>query len=123
MFKKLLLSLLLFWGADTTLYAEKISNYTIDITVEQSGELSIVESIEYDFEKKQKHGMFRDIPFTIKGPITGGETTIIALADLLAEYVKFTNEITCIIMFNHKIVKFSSENQHTPVARLSYIAH
>ena len=66
MLKKLLLSLLLFVGAGTILYAEKISNYTIDITVEQSGELSIVELIEYDFEKKEKHGMFRDIPFTIK---------------------------------------------------------
>ena len=66
MLKKLLLSLLLFFWSGVTLYAEKISNYTIDITVEQSGELYIVEYIEYDFETQQKHGMFRYIPFTIK---------------------------------------------------------
>ena len=66
MFKKLLLSTLLLFVAGSTLYAEKISQYTIDINIEQSGELSIVESIEYDFETQNKHGMFRDIPFTIK---------------------------------------------------------
>ncbi len=66
MFKKLLITTLLFIVAGSTLHAEKISNYTVDITVEQSGELSIIESINYDFETQQKHGIFRDIPFTIK---------------------------------------------------------
>ncbi|MBO8173515.1 MAG: DUF2207 domain-containing protein, partial [Bacillaceae bacterium] len=66
MLKKLLLATLLFLGAGTTLYAEKISHYKIDINVEQGGELSIVESIEYDFEGQSKHGIFRDIPFTIQ---------------------------------------------------------
>ncbi|WP_309500252.1 DUF2207 domain-containing protein [Sulfurovum sp.] len=65
--KKLLLFTLLFLGCGSSAYAEKISNYKIDITVEQSGELSIVEYIEYDFEAQSKHGIFRDIPFTIKG--------------------------------------------------------
>ncbi|MBT8349313.1 MAG: DUF2207 domain-containing protein, partial [Sulfurovum sp.] len=64
--KKLLILTLLFWGMSSTIYAEKISNYKIDVTVEQSGELSIIELIEYDFEKQSKHGIFRDIPYTIK---------------------------------------------------------
>ncbi len=64
--KKLLLAALLFLGFGVAAYAEKITNYHIDVTVEQSGELSILESIEYDFGQAQKHGMFRDIPFTIK---------------------------------------------------------
>ena len=64
--KSLLLTTLLFLGFGYSAYAEKITNYKIDVRVEQSGELSIVESIEYDFEKQEKHGMFRDIPFTIK---------------------------------------------------------
>ena len=63
---RLLILTLLFLGWGSSAYAEKISNYKIDVTVEQSGELSIVESIEYDFEQQSKHGMFRDIPFSIK---------------------------------------------------------
>lgn len=64
--KKLLIFTLLFLGLFSPAYAEKISNYKIDVTVEQSGELSILESIEYDFEQQSKHGIFRDIPYTIK---------------------------------------------------------
>ena len=63
--KKLLL-VILFLACNSSLWAEKISAYKIDVTVEQSGELSIVESIEYDFEGLSKHGIFRDIPFTVK---------------------------------------------------------
>jgi len=65
MLKKLLFTLLLA-GFLSTLYAEKISNYEINVTVEQSGELSIVETLQYDFEGQQKHGIYRDIPFTVK---------------------------------------------------------
>ena len=64
--QKLLLITLLLLGWGSSLYAEKITNYKIDINVEQSGELSVVESIGYDFENQSKHGIFRDIPFTIK---------------------------------------------------------
>ncbi len=64
--KKLLILTLIFLGLGSSAYAEKISNYKIDVTVEQSGELSIIESIEYDFEQQSKHGIFRDIPHTIK---------------------------------------------------------
>ena len=49
MLRKLLIMLLFFYWAGAALYAEKITHYNIDVTVEQSGELSIVESIEYDF--------------------------------------------------------------------------
>ena len=65
MLKKLLLPLLLV-GLSTTLWAEKIDNYEINVTVEQSGELSILETIVYNFEGQEKHGIFRDIPFTVK---------------------------------------------------------
>ena len=63
--KKLLLALL-FAGFGTSLWAEKISAYEVNTTVEQSGELSIIETIQYDFGTLHKHGIFRDIPFTIK---------------------------------------------------------
>ena len=46
--------------------AEEISRYNIDLHIEQSGELYVVETIEYDFKSQRKHGIYRDIPFTIK---------------------------------------------------------
>lgn len=65
MFKKTLF-ILLFAGFCITSWAENISKYDVNIMVEQSGELSIVENIVYDFEKTPKHGIFRDIPCQIK---------------------------------------------------------
>ncbi len=62
--KKLLFALLLL-GWVSSLYAEKITSYEINVTVEQSGELSIIESIEYDFEGASKHGIYRDIPYMV----------------------------------------------------------
>lgn len=46
--------------------AESISNYIVDITIEQSGELAVTESITYDFGTASRHGIFRDIPFMIR---------------------------------------------------------
>ncbi|MFC2073550.1 DUF2207 domain-containing protein, partial [Campylobacterota bacterium] len=63
---RLFITTLLFLLCGSSAYAEKISNFKIDVTVEQSGEISIIESIEYDFEQQRKHGIFRDIPFTVK---------------------------------------------------------
>ncbi|TNF44407.1 MAG: DUF2207 domain-containing protein [Epsilonproteobacteria bacterium] len=64
--RKLLILTLLLLGLGSPAYAEKISSYKIDVTVEQSGELFIVESIAYDFELQNRHGIFRDIPYMIK---------------------------------------------------------
>ncbi len=65
--KKLLLFLLLFGSWNIILYAEKISRYDVKIAIQQSGELQIFETIHYDFEGASKHGIFRDIPFTVRG--------------------------------------------------------
>ncbi len=67
--KKLLVTLLLLtslFGCVNALWAEEISAYDINIDVKQSGELFINETIDYDFGNLDKHGIFRDIPFTIK---------------------------------------------------------
>ena len=67
--KKLLVTLLLLtslFGCVNALWAEEISAYDINIDVKQSGELLITETIDYDFGNLDKHGIFRDIPFTIK---------------------------------------------------------
>lgn len=48
-----------------TLYAEKIVNLEVNVTMEESGEFVVNESIVYDFEMNKKHGIFREIPKTV----------------------------------------------------------
>lgn len=64
--KKLFLAVLLAVGLHISLYAEKIDRYHVDITIEQSGELAVKETIVYNFGDLQKHGIFRDIPQLIE---------------------------------------------------------
>ncbi|OGY30466.1 MAG: hypothetical protein A3F35_03455 [Candidatus Woykebacteria bacterium RIFCSPHIGHO2_12_FULL_45_10] len=42
---------------------ESISNFHSHINVEASGEVRVVEEIDYDFGSLQKHGIFREIPY------------------------------------------------------------
>ncbi len=63
---KLLFALLFITGWGSGLFAEKISNYDANLTIHQSGELAMVETITYDFETTSRHGIYRDIPFTVK---------------------------------------------------------
>ncbi len=62
----LLTSLLFGLALASPAWAEKISAYNVDITIQKSGQLAITEVIDYDFGNHSKHGIFRDIPFTIK---------------------------------------------------------
>ena len=64
--KNLLYILLLIVGSMTHLLAEQISSYHTTLRVQQSGELQVVEKIVYDFQSASKHGIFRDIPFTVR---------------------------------------------------------
>lgn len=41
---------------------ERINKYLVDITIGQSGQLRITETIQYDFGAAQRHGIFRNIP-------------------------------------------------------------
>ncbi len=60
----LILLFSLLWSV--SLFAEAITHYEVDLAVEQSGELQVVERIEYDFQGAIKHGIFRDIPSSVK---------------------------------------------------------
>ena len=40
-----------------------IQRFAADITIQPSGSLHIVETIDVDFALQQKHGIFRNIPF------------------------------------------------------------
>lgn len=48
-------------------FAESISNYDVDIQVADDGTLLISESIDYDFQGTQRHGIYRHIDDTYDG--------------------------------------------------------
>jgi len=84
--KKLLLTLFLaLWGS--SLNAERITQYDVNITVLGSGELQVTERILYDFEQNSRHGIFRDIPITVKG---AGQPKDIGLREF---YVQMDDDI------------------------------
>ena len=41
---------------------ETIRSYDVDLTVQPNGDLSVVETIVYDFGSEQRHGIYREIP-------------------------------------------------------------
>src|SRR4029077_11642206 len=43
-------------------FGERIRSYDVTIRIESSGSLLIVARIDYDFERAEHHGIFRDIP-------------------------------------------------------------
>jgi uncharacterized membrane protein len=60
--KKLLLSLLILLLFPTNSYAEKIDAFYTNIEISKNGSFNVTETISYDFENSDKHGIYRDIP-------------------------------------------------------------
>ena len=58
--------IILFLFVLSSLFAEIITDYHVKIEVLQSGSLNIEENILYDFGEKYRHGIYRDIPYTVK---------------------------------------------------------
>ena len=58
--------LILLLALFSALFSESIKKYSVDVKIEQSGKVRVSELIEYDFGFEKKHGIFRDIPLTIK---------------------------------------------------------
>ncbi|PIR85728.1 hypothetical protein COU14_02765, partial [Candidatus Kaiserbacteria bacterium CG10_big_fil_rev_8_21_14_0_10_44_10] len=61
--KKLIL-LLVFILVPVSVQAEVIRSFVSDITLESDGSFSVSETIVYDFEDEDRHGIFRFIPTT-----------------------------------------------------------
>ncbi|PIT90492.1 MAG: hypothetical protein COU22_01860 [Candidatus Komeilibacteria bacterium CG10_big_fil_rev_8_21_14_0_10_41_13] len=55
---------LLVASAQTQLEAEFIEDFLVEIGVEKNGQLSVVETIVYNFGDLKKHGIFRTIPYS-----------------------------------------------------------
>ena len=62
----LLRTLIALLWLSATLWGEVISDYHTTITVRPSGALHIEEVIDYDFGTHARHGIFRDIPLSVK---------------------------------------------------------
>ncbi|HVE98421.1 MAG TPA: DUF2207 domain-containing protein, partial [Mycobacteriales bacterium] len=41
---------------------ERVAAYTVHLTLERSGRLHVVETIDYDFGPNERHGIYRTIP-------------------------------------------------------------
>lgn len=57
-----------------------IDQFQSDITVEADGSVDITETIEVDFHQREKHGIFRDIPYVYEG--FEGETIYSRITDI-----------------------------------------
>ena len=64
----LVLAVSVAWGAGTVGAAtfESIPAYDVDIRIQPNGDLTIVETIDYDFGEEPRHGIFRDIPTRLR---------------------------------------------------------
>lgn len=56
----LLIALIFFFPVVAS--AESIRSFQSDITIDKDGSFGVVETIEYDFEEEERHGIFRFIP-------------------------------------------------------------
>jgi hypothetical protein len=56
-------------------YSEQIHDYSVQLTANADGTLTVAEIISYDFGALQRHGIYRDIPVRYKTD-SGNNTSI-----------------------------------------------
>jgi uncharacterized membrane protein YgcG len=54
-------------SAQTELGEEYIEQFDVDITIGQTGEIGVIETIRYHFGTTERHGIYRDIPYEYAG--------------------------------------------------------
>ncbi|PID52107.1 MAG: hypothetical protein CR972_03725 [Candidatus Moraniibacteriota bacterium] len=65
--KKIFFSFLFFFFfLPIFVFAEEISDYRVDITINEDATINVVEEIHYDFGDAMRHGIYRDIPVKYK---------------------------------------------------------
>jgi uncharacterized membrane protein len=92
-FSKLLLIAMVVWIFPSfCLASEKISSFDVDINVNTDSSIDVTETIEYDFGKANRHGIYRTIP--IKYKARGGNYALridnISVTDLERKPYSFT---------------------------------
>lgn len=58
----LLLTVTSFIFVQEVFAVERISQYTVDLLIQESGDLKVQETIHYDFDNLERHGIYRTIP-------------------------------------------------------------
>ncbi len=76
------IALVFFSYASVAVAAEIINDFHADIAIRQDGSARVVETIAYDFNADERHGIFRDIPLTTDQ----GPRLSIRLVDVRDEY-------------------------------------
>ncbi len=71
---------------------EEITNYDVSVSVSRDSSITVSETISYDFGGLQRHGIFRDIPYSYsaRGGIYKLRISDIAVEDGSGEPVKFS---------------------------------
>lgn len=64
--KKILIFVFILLVLPTSVFAEEISNFFVDIKVNQDSSIIVEETIMYDFGDLQRHGIYRDIQYKYK---------------------------------------------------------
>ncbi len=64
--KKILIFLFIFLILPTSVLAEEISNFFIDIQVNEDSSIIVEETIMYDFGDLQRHGVYREMSYKYK---------------------------------------------------------
>jgi hypothetical protein len=65
MIKRIIFTFLAFIVTTHTAYAEEIRSFTSDVTIQQSGIISVRETIDYTFTVP-RHGIYREVPYLTK---------------------------------------------------------
>lgn len=65
--------------------AEEIQNYKVEIELNQDSSMTVTETIQYDFENNQRHGIFRFIPlhFNVSGQEKFGRERKLKFSDVV----------------------------------------
>lgn len=80
--------------AQHVLAQEKITNYQVDLQLDQEANLLVSEKIDYDFGGEQRHGIFRQIPIYYQGETENFSTDIdnISVTDEQGKAYKYTTK-------------------------------
>lgn len=79
--KKQILFLIVLFFFPGIVFAEEITQFDVDITINEDATIDVVESIKYDFGSLNRHGIYRDIP--VKYETSTGDNRSLKINDIV----------------------------------------
>jgi len=74
--------LFVFFSKPSFVFAEVIHSFDVNITAKENGQMDVIETIDYDFENLNRHGIYRSIPLYTK---VGDLYRIIKIGNVIIE--------------------------------------